>query len=106
MFIFSPRPGTRAATMVDQFIPPEVIQERFDRLVLLQNRVSLELNQAMVGTVVEGLAEGPSKKDQEVAATRTRGGKLVHVPGRYEPGTFLDMLITSAAPHHLIGQQV
>ena len=106
MFIFSPRPGTRAAEMVDQFVPHDVIQERFDRLVDLQSRISLELNQAMVGQVFEGLAEGPSRKDEEVAATRTRGGKLVHVRGHYRPGTFLDLLITSAAPHHLIGHPV
>ena len=106
MFIFSPRPGTRAAEMVDQFVPHQVIQERFDRLVALQEQISLELNTAMVGRVVEVLAEGPSKKDEEVAATRTRGGKMVHVPGRLRPGTFLDALITSAAPHHLIGHPV
>jgi tRNA-2-methylthio-N6-dimethylallyladenosine synthase len=104
MFIFSPRPGTRAAEMSDQFISPEVIQERFDRLVDLQNQISLELNREMVGCVFDALAEGPSRKDENVASTRTRGGKLVHVPGRYKPGTFLDVLVTSAAPHHLIGQ--
>jgi tRNA-2-methylthio-N6-dimethylallyladenosine synthase len=106
MFIFSPRPGTRAAEMVDLFVPHDVVQERFDRLVNLQSRISLELNQAMVGQVVEGLAEGPSRKDEDVAATRTRGGKLVHVRGRYRPGTFVDLLVTSAAPHHLIGHPV
>jgi tRNA-2-methylthio-N6-dimethylallyladenosine synthase len=106
MFIFSPRPGTRAAEMADRFVPHDVIQERFDRLVALQNQISLELNLAMVGQVVEVLAEGPSRKDQEVATTRTRGGKLVHVRGCYRPGTFLDVLVASAAPHHLIGQPV
>jgi tRNA-2-methylthio-N6-dimethylallyladenosine synthase len=106
MFIFSPRPGTRAAEMSEGFLPPDVIQERFDRLVALQNQVSLEMNQAIVGHVVEVLAEGPSKKDAEVATTRTRGGKVVHVRGRYRPGTFLDVLVTSAAPHHLIGHPV
>jgi tRNA-2-methylthio-N6-dimethylallyladenosine synthase len=103
MFIFSPRPGTRAAAMEDQFVPHQIIQERFDRLVELQGQISLELNTAMVGRVVEVLAEGPSKKDEEVASTRTRGGKMVHVPGRLRPGTFLDVLVKSAAPHHLIG---
>jgi tRNA-2-methylthio-N6-dimethylallyladenosine synthase len=106
MFIFSPRPGTRAAEMVDRFVPKDVIQERFDRLVALQNQISLELNLALVGQVVEGLAEGPSRKDEDVAATRTRGGKLVHIRGRYRPGTFLEVLVTSAAPHHLIGHPV
>jgi tRNA-2-methylthio-N6-dimethylallyladenosine synthase len=106
MFIFSARPGTRAAAMEDQFVPHEVVQERFDRLVALQGQISLETNTAMVGRVVEVLSEGPSKKDAEVVASRTRGGKMVHVPGRLSPGTFLDVLVTSAAPHHLIGHQV
>ena len=106
MFIFSPRPGTRAAEMTDRFVPPDVIQERFERLVALQSQISLELNQALVGRVVEALAEGPSRKDGEVATTRTRGGKVVHVRGQYRPGTFLDVLVTSAAPHHLIGHPV
>ena len=106
MFIFSPRPGTRAAEMADRFVPHDVIQERFDRLVAVQNQISLELNQAMVGDVIEALAEGPSRKDEEVATTRTRGGKVVHVRGRYRPGTFLDLLVASAAPHHLMGHPV
>jgi tRNA-2-methylthio-N6-dimethylallyladenosine synthase len=104
MFIFSPRPGTRAAEMKELFVPPEVIQDRFDRLVDLQNRMSLVNNQNMVGRSYEVLAEGPSKKNSAVAATRTRGGKLVHLNGTFEPGTFLDVSITTAAPHHLIGQ--
>ena len=106
MFIFSPRPGTRAFGMQSLFVPHEVIQERFDRLVALQNRISLELNTAMIGRVVEVLAEGPSRKDQGVATTRTRGGKVVHVPGHFNPGTFIDAQLTSAAPHHLIGHPV
>jgi tRNA-2-methylthio-N6-dimethylallyladenosine synthase len=106
MFIFSPRPGTRAAEMGDRFVPHDVIQERFDRLVALQGQISLELNEAMVGQVIEVLAEGPSRKDEQAATTRTRGGKVVHVRGSYRPGTFLEVLVTSAAPHHLIGNPV
>jgi tRNA-2-methylthio-N6-dimethylallyladenosine synthase len=92
--------------MANRFVPQDVIQQRFDRLVALQNQISLELNLAMIGHVVEALAEGPSRKDEEVATTRTRGGKVVHVRGRYRPGTFLDVQVTSAAPHHLIGHPV
>ncbi len=104
MFIFSPRPGTRAAMMTDQFVPAEVIAERFSRLVAIQNESSLKTNQAMIGGRYEVLTEGPSKKDIEVAATRTRGGKLVHIPGCFEPGQLFDATILSAAPHHLLGR--
>ena len=105
-FIFSARPGTRAALMTDRFVPPEVIHERFDRLVETQNRISGELNQEMVGTRVSVLAEGPSKKRSDVATTRSRTGKLVHVAGEYPPGTFIEVEIDQAAQHHLTGSPV
>jgi tRNA-2-methylthio-N6-dimethylallyladenosine synthase len=104
MFIFSPRPGTRAATMTDLFIPDEVIAERFGRLVEIQNQSSLQSNQAMIGHRYEVLSEGPSKKDPKVAATRTRGGKLVHLPGVLPAGQFYEADILTAAPHHLVGR--
>jgi tRNA-2-methylthio-N6-dimethylallyladenosine synthase len=103
MFIFSPRPGTRAADMAEDFVPSEVISERFGRLVDLQNDASLRRNQAMVGATYEVLTEGPSRKDPEVATTRTRGGKPVHLPGCFAPGEFRRATIAAAAPHHLIG---
>jgi len=105
MFVYSPRPGTRAAEMDDQ-VPAEVTTERFQRLADLQQRISLEKNQALVGTVVEVLAEGPSRKDPGQATTRTRTNKVVHVPGDHAPGTFLQARIERAAPSHLIGSVV
>jgi tRNA-2-methylthio-N6-dimethylallyladenosine synthase len=103
MFIFSPRPGTRAAGMEDDFVPKEVVQERFDRLVEAQMRISLERNRAMVGEAVEVLCEGPSKKDEAVATTRTRTGKVVHVEGRHRPGSMFQARITAAASQYLTG---
>ncbi|HEY7823902.1 MAG TPA: TRAM domain-containing protein, partial [Acidimicrobiia bacterium] len=103
MFKFSPRPGTAAAEMRDDFVADDVIQERFERLVDTQNRISGERNAAMVGQTVEVLSEGPSKKNPEVATTRTRTGKVVHVDGRHPSGTFLDVHLESAAMHHLVG---
>lgn len=104
MFIFSPRPGTAAAEMTDRFVDPDVIQKRFDRLAATQNRISGERNQELVGATLEVLAEGPSKKDPDVATTRTRGGKVVHVGGHIPPGTFLHVEITGAYQHHLVGR--
>jgi tRNA-2-methylthio-N6-dimethylallyladenosine synthase len=105
-FIFSPRPGTRAALMTDQFVPEDVIQERFERLVEAQNRISYELNQQIVGTKISVLSEGPSKKRSDMATTRSRTGKLVHVAGEYSAGTFLDVEIEEAAQHYLVGSCV
>jgi len=106
MFKFSSRPGTAAAEMADRFVPDEVIQERFDRLAETQNRISGERNAEMVGSTVEVLSEGPSKKNPEVATTRTRTGKLVHVDGRHRSGAFLDVRVERAAMHHLVGTAI
>ena len=103
MFIYSPRPGTPAADMNDQ-VPREVSGERFARLTTLQRRISLERNQTMVGRTVEVLTEGPSKKDPSFATGRTRTNKIVHLAGDYPTGTFVDVTITHAAPHHLMGR--
>jgi tRNA-2-methylthio-N6-dimethylallyladenosine synthase len=104
-FQYSPRTGTPAATMDDQ-IDKAVVQERFERLVTLQNRISLEKNQEAVGRVEEVLVEGPSKKDPNVLTARTRGNKPVHAVGALDPGTYCHVEITRAAPHHLMGRLV
>ncbi len=106
MFIFSPRPGTQAAQLIEDFVIPEVASERFGRLVELQGRISLERNRAEVGKRVELLSEGPSRKNPVFATTRSRGGKVVHVAGDYPAGTFLHADLTEAAPHHLVGVAV
>ncbi len=103
-FIFSPRPGTAAAEMVDDFVDEDVIQDRFARLIEVQNEISLELNAPLVGSSVEVLSEGPSRKRPDVATTRTRTGKVVSVAGVHPAGTFLDAVIESAGHHSLIGR--
>ena len=101
-FQFSPRPGTPAADM-DGHISHEVIQERFERLIALQNDITFERNREQVGRVEEVLVEGPSKKNPDVVTVRTRGNRPVHVDGHYEPGRFMAVEIERAAPHHLHG---
>jgi tRNA-2-methylthio-N6-dimethylallyladenosine synthase len=103
MFIYSPRPGTPAADMDGQ-VDREVASERFTRLADLQRQVSLEKNQALVGSTVEGLVEGPSRKDPGVVTARTRTNKVLHVPGAHTPGSFLDAVVEHAAPSHLVGR--
>jgi tRNA-2-methylthio-N6-dimethylallyladenosine synthase len=101
-FQYSPRPGTRAATMADQ-VPKEVVQERFDRLVDLQGRITFERNVAQVGSTAEVLVEGSGKKGGSTQA-RTRTNRIVHLPIPLEPGTFVDARIVDAAAHHLLGE--
>jgi tRNA-2-methylthio-N6-dimethylallyladenosine synthase len=107
-FQYSPRPGTPAATMDGQ-VPPEVVRERFGRLLALQERIGLERNQATVGTTVELLVElAASKNDPTRSSGRTRTNKLCHFPvaAGVEPGDLVSVEVTQAAPHHLLGGPV
>jgi tRNA-2-methylthio-N6-dimethylallyladenosine synthase len=102
-FQYSPRPGTSAATMADQ-VPKDVVQERFERLVALQERISLERMREQVNSTVEVLVEGRGRKGR--AQGRTRTNRVVHVDGDPAPGTFLDVRVVGAHPHHLDGERV
>lgn len=107
-FQYSPRPGTPAATMEDQ-VPPDVVQDRYDRLIALQEQITLEENQKLVGTQVELLVTaGDGRKNSEThrMSGRARDGRLVHFsPGTnlsIRPGDLVTTTITEAAPHHLL----
>jgi tRNA-2-methylthio-N6-dimethylallyladenosine synthase len=106
-FQYSKRPGTPAAELPDQ-LPKDVVQERYQRLVELQERISLEENNAQVGRRVELLvATGEGRKDASTArmSGRARDGRLVHfAPGHraVRPGDVVVTTVTGAAPHHLI----
>ncbi len=100
-FQYSPRPGTAAASFPGE-VPKEVVQERFDRLCELQERISLEKNQELVGKSVEVLVEGRGRKGKLQGRTRTN--KLIHFEGDMVAGTFADAVVTAAHPHHLDGE--
>ena len=76
-FIYSPRPGTPAAKMVDD-TPHEVIQERFDRLAALVADQAHEANQADLGKTVSVLVEGASKRDDSVMVGHSEKMRTVH----------------------------
>jgi tRNA-2-methylthio-N6-dimethylallyladenosine synthase len=103
MFVYSPRSGTPAAAMEGRVHPAEAA-ERFARLADLQQRISLEKNQRLVGRQVEVLTEGPSRKDPQMATARTRTNKVVHLPGAYPAGQFLKVVVERAAPSHLMAR--
>ncbi|MER3403525.1 MAG: tRNA (N6-isopentenyl adenosine(37)-C2)-methylthiotransferase MiaB [Armatimonadota bacterium] len=83
MFAYSPRPGTPAAQMDNQ-VPQHVKQERLERLIALQNRITCEINAQQVGKVFEVLVEGPSQKDPTKLAGFTREQKMMHFVGGRE----------------------
>ncbi|WP_439378215.1 tRNA (N6-isopentenyl adenosine(37)-C2)-methylthiotransferase MiaB [Amycolatopsis lexingtonensis] len=110
-FQYSKRPGTPAATMDGQ-LPKAVVQERYERLVELQNAISWEENKKIVGRKVELLvAAGEGRKDAEThrMSGRARDGRLVHftpagdrVDRAVRPGDVVETVVTYGAPHHLV----
>lgn len=78
-FIYSKRSGTPAATM-DEQIPEEVKRVRLQKLMDIQNEISLELNKEMEGKVFDIIVEGPSAKDESMWFGRTSGNKMVLFP--------------------------
>ncbi|ADU48676.1 tRNA (N6-isopentenyl adenosine(37)-C2)-methylthiotransferase MiaB [Intrasporangium calvum] len=108
-FQYSIRPGTPAATMSDQ-VPKAVVQERFDRLLALQEEVSWAENRRFEGREVEVLvapAEGRKDSETQRMSGRARDNRLVHfaVPDgseRPRPGDLVTVGVTYGAPHHLV----
>ena len=102
-FQYSPRPMTAAADFPEH-LPKDVVQERFDRLLALQQRISLEQNLRRIGRCEEVIVEGVSKKDPAKLSGRTRTNKLVHFDsdGARE-GAFRTVDITGAHHHYLEG---
>src|SRR3712207_2088483 len=79
-FQYSPRPGTPAAALPDQ-LPKAVVQERYERLVALQEEISWQENRALEGRIVEVLvAAGEGRKDTATRrmSGRARDGRLVN----------------------------
>ena len=112
-FQYSIRPGTPAATMDGQ-LPKAVVQERYERLMALQDRLSLEENEALVGTrahVLVASNEGRKDSARSRLSGRAEDNRLVHfaLPEGAEeprPGDVVTVEITAAAPHFLIADDV
>jgi tRNA-2-methylthio-N6-dimethylallyladenosine synthase len=108
-FQYSIRTGTPAATMADQ-VPKSVVQERYDRLLAVQEEVSWAENRALEGRDVEVLvATGEGRKDSEThrLSGRARDNRLVHFAVPHDaqsprPGDLVTVGVTYGAPHHLV----
>ncbi|PYY44125.1 tRNA (N6-isopentenyl adenosine(37)-C2)-methylthiotransferase MiaB [Curtobacterium sp. MCLR17_043] len=108
-FQYSIRPGTPAATMDDQ-LPKHIVQERYERLVALQEHITADENALQVGRSVEVLvASGEGRKDDATRrlSGRAEDSRLVHftVPAGSavpRPGDVVTVEITRAAPHFLL----
>ncbi|MBI9115499.1 tRNA (N6-isopentenyl adenosine(37)-C2)-methylthiotransferase MiaB [Sanguibacter suaedae] len=126
-FQYSPRPGTPAATLPDQ-LPKDVVQERYERLTALQDRISAEESAAQVGRTVEVLVtDGTGRKDEvsRRVTGRAADNRLVHLalpatspsladpatdprladvvhPDVPRPGDLVTVTVTRSAPYHLV----
>ncbi|BDR54809.1 tRNA-2-methylthio-N(6)-dimethylallyladenosine synthase [Bombiscardovia apis] len=107
-FQYSPRPGTPAALM--EQLPKELVQERFERLLALQERITQEGLDAFVGRDVEVMVSGQhGRRDENThrMTGRERGGILVHVgvpEGKSElaVGDLVTCTVTESGKHFLV----
>ena len=100
-FIFSPRPGTPAATMEDP-TPKAEKNRRFDRLCAVQNTISEQLHRDYIGKTFRCLIDGT---DKEFLTARTEGGRLIRLTG--DPaliGSFAHITVTGATTWSLTGK--
>jgi len=108
-FQYSIREGTPAATMEEQ-VPKAIVQERYERLAALQDEISWEENQKMVGRRLEVLvsaSDGRKHSQTNRLSGRAEDSRLVHfdVPANSvvpRPGDVVSVVVSQAAPFHLI----
>ena len=109
-FIFSPRPGTEAAERVDDFVPADVVAERFERLRIVVERSALAAHQARVGPGRGGarrgpVPQGPGRPHRPHPAEQAR--PLRRAPPPLRPGTLRRRCRSPGPrPHHLRGELV
>ena len=105
-FVYSPRPGTPAASLPDE-TPQEVKLERLYRLQAAIRANAEAISQAMVGTVQRVLVEGPSKKDPDALSGRTENNRVVNFAGPPRLiGRMIEVRITEALPNSLRGEVI
>jgi len=107
-FVFSPRPGTEAATMTADFIEPDVIRDRMQRLMDVVEPCAVVKHSARVGEIEEVLVDGPSKNDAAMWSGRTRHNKLVHFAPAENTGAgeIVSVRVTYAAAHWMRGDML
>ncbi len=104
-FAYSERTNTKAPKM-DGEVEPAVRMRRLHELMDVQNRITAECLQAMVGTRQTVLVEGPSRTDPNRSTGRTGSNRPCHLDGVYEQGSLLEVEVTEALAHSLLARPV
>lgn len=107
MFAYSERPGTLAAKKYPDDIPADIKQRRLAEIIDIQQRISLERNQKLIGTVQKVLVENTSKRSQDDFTGRSDQNKRVIFPREnFKVGDYVDVLITDTTAATLRGYAV
>lgn len=107
MFKYSERPGTLASRTMPDNVPEEVKIDRLNRMIALQNELSLESNRHDIGREFEVLVEGVSKRNAGELFGRTSQNKVAVFPaGTARPGEFVRVRVTSATSATLLAEIV
>ena len=107
MFKYSERPGTFASKHLPDNVPEDVKVERLNRMIELQNELSLESNRRDIGREFEVLVEGTSKRSADELFGRTSQNKVVVFPkGDFKPGDFVRVRVTDASSATLKGELI
>ena len=105
-FIYSPRTGTPAAKFEDQ-IPPDVVKERFNRLLELVQKISAEKTALLVGQVQPVLAETVNDHTDGYLTGRLGNNAVVHFPGTPDMiGRIIDIRLDEARGFYYIGSVI
>ncbi len=107
MFKYSERPGTLASREMPDNIPEDVKIERLNRMIALQNELSLESNRKDIGKEFEVLVEGTSKRNAGELFGRTSQNKVAVFPaGNLRPGDFTRVRVLSATSATLLAETI
>ena len=105
MFRYSERPGTYASKNLPDNIPEDVKIERLNRMIALQNELSLESNRRDIGRKFDVLVEGVSKRSRDQFVGRTQQNKTAVFPrGDYRVGDTVRIRVIDASSATLIGE--
>ena len=103
-FVFSPREGTEAADLTEDFVPKEITKERMERLRHVVDRSATKKHLERVGRTEEVIVEGPSRRNAGVVTGRTTQNKIIHFEAELKAGSVATVEVVSAKRHYLLGE--